>query len=197
MVLQLPTCRPDRLAVDLHAGLARRPAALAQIARSAGRGDILPGRAPALGARHDMVERQLAVAAAIDTAEAVAKEQVEPGEGRIFVGADELAQGDDRRQLQRLAGAVHFAVVMGDDVDAFEEHRLDRRLPGPQRQRIVTERRVVGVEHQRRAAVDVANEVRMIHDAGNGLSVSARIEHRLRPCRTQGGEGPTRARLPL
>src|SRR5678815_5109699 len=86
MILQLPAGRADRFQLDMHAGLARGPAALPQVAGRAGGGDILPACPAALRPRHHMVERQLAVRAAIDTAETVAQEQVESGEGRIFIG---------------------------------------------------------------------------------------------------------------
>src|SRR6187399_2316302 len=84
VVLQLPASRPDRLELDMHAGLPRRAPALLQVAGRAGRSDILPGRSSALGAREDMIERQLPARSAIDAAELVAKEQVESREGRIF-----------------------------------------------------------------------------------------------------------------
>src|SRR5687767_11750200 len=61
VVLQLPAGRADRRALEMHLGLARGAAAFLKIARSAGGGDILPGRSAALGARHDMVEGQLPV----------------------------------------------------------------------------------------------------------------------------------------
>src|SRR6185503_6999690 len=47
-------------------------------------------------------------------------------------------------------GAAHCAVVVFDDVDAVEEHRLDRVLPRPERQRIVTQRPEVRIQHQYR-----------------------------------------------
>ena len=84
-----------------------------------------------------MIEGQFARRPAIDAAEFVAEEQVEAGERRIFIGTDIVAKGDHARQLQGGARGVHLAVVMGDDVDALEEHRLDRRLPRPQRERII------------------------------------------------------------
>ena len=202
MVLQLPAGRADRLALDVHLGFARRPPALFEIARRAGGRDILPAGPPALGTRHDMVEGQFPVTAAIDAAETVAEEQVEPGEGRIFVGPDELAQGDHRRQLHRGRRAVHLPVIMGDDVDAFEEHRLDRGLPWPQRQRIVAERRIVGVEHQRWTGVRMAEEVGMIHGAivssvrpaferrASGLVALSRRLPGAGPWRETGGQKP-------
>ena len=54
------------------------------------------------------------------------------------------------RQLHLEARAAHRAVVIGDDVDAIEEHRLDRVLPRPQRQRVITQRPEVRVQHQGR-----------------------------------------------
>src|SRR6202034_4179672 len=42
------------------------------------------------------------------------------------------------------------AVIMLNDIDAVEEHRLDRVLPRPKRQRIITERPAVGIQHQYR-----------------------------------------------
>src|SRR5690349_9097884 len=90
MILQLPTGRPDRLALNVHASLARGSASLAQVAWGAGGGDILPAGPPALRARNDMVEGQFPVRSAIDAAKTVAQEQVESGEGRIFIGPDIL-----------------------------------------------------------------------------------------------------------
>src|SRR5690348_16068795 len=65
MLLQLPAGRPERPAVDMHVRLLRRAAALLEVAGRAGGGDILPGRAAALGARDDVVERELPQVAAI------------------------------------------------------------------------------------------------------------------------------------
>src|SRR5437764_13207722 len=131
MLLQLPAGRADRLALDVHVRLDRRASALLEVARRAGGRDILPHRPAAVRARDYMVEGQLLGRPAIDTAEAVAEEQVESRERRIFVGPDELPQSNYARQLQRDAGRVHLSVVMGDDVDALKEHRLDRGLPRP------------------------------------------------------------------
>src|SRR5437868_12212158 len=126
VILELPAGRADRLALNMHMRLARRAAALLEVARRAGGGDILPTGPAALRTRQDMVERQFPPRPAIDAAEAVAKEKVEPREGGIFVGPNELAKRDHRRQLEAGRGRVNLAVVMGDDVDPFEEHRLDR-----------------------------------------------------------------------
>src|SRR3712207_7100565 len=42
MLLQLPAGRPERVAAQVHVRLARRAAAFPEVARRAGRGDILP-----------------------------------------------------------------------------------------------------------------------------------------------------------
>src|SRR3546814_3894323 len=58
-------------------------------------------------------------------AEAVAKEEVEPGEGGMRGGTDILAKRDDRRQPHGAAGAVDFPLIFRDDIDTFqrsEEH---------------------------------------------------------------------------
>src|SRR5437868_31700 len=89
MVLQLPARRPDRLALDVHLGLAGGAAALLEVARRAGCGDIFPAGAASLSAGHHMIEGQFPVRSAINAAKAIAQEQVEPRERRIFVGSDE------------------------------------------------------------------------------------------------------------
>ena len=162
MILQLPARRSDRLAIDRHVRFARGAAAFLEVARGAGGRDILPRRPPALGAWADMIEGQFLVAAAIDAGKAVAEEQVESGERRIFVGPDELPKRDHRGQLQRPARAVDLALIAIDHVDPLEEHRLDRGLPWPEAQRVVGQRRVIGVEDQRRAGIGMSDELGMI-----------------------------------
>src|SRR5688572_12663841 len=165
MVLQLPTGRTDRLALYMHFSLSGSATALLQIAWGAGGRDIFPAGPPALRAGHDMVEGQLAMTAAVNAPEAVAEEQIESGEGRIFIGPHELPKRDYRREFHRSRWAVHFPVIMGDDIDPLEEHRLDRGLPRPQRQRVVAERSIIGIEHQRGTRVRMAKEVGMVHGA--------------------------------
>ena len=50
------------LECERHARLLRKPIALPQVARAAGRDDVLPVRVPAATPRHDVVERQLSPA---------------------------------------------------------------------------------------------------------------------------------------
>src|SRR5438309_9086610 len=131
MLLKLPAGRPDRLALDLHVRFAGGAPALAEVAGGAGGRDIFPHCAPAVRARNDVVEGQLPARAAIDATKTVAEEQVESREGRIFVRPHELPERDHTRQLERDAGRVNLALIMGDHVDALEKHRLDRGLPRP------------------------------------------------------------------
>src|SRR3546814_6793612 len=52
---------------------------------------------------------------------------------------------------------------MVDDIDAIEEHRLDRGLPRPHAQRIIGKRGIIGVEHKRGAAIRVPDQIGMVH----------------------------------
>src|SRR3546814_9977326 len=91
---------------------------------------------------------QVVLCAAILAAEAIAQEQVEPGERRMGCGPDILAQRDHRRDAHRAAWAVDFAIIFGNDVDAFEKRGLDRGLPRPQAERIIAERGIVRVDRK-------------------------------------------------
>ena len=173
VLLELPAGRAEGVALDVHMGLARGSAAFAQIARRAGGGDILPGRPPALGAGHDMIEGEFPRIAAILAFEAVAQEQVEAGEGGIFARPHILAKRDHAGQLHRPAGGMHFALIGGDDVDPLQKERLDGGLPRPQAQRIVAQRGVIRVEHQSGAAFGMTQKVRMIQ--GRQAPVSRRV----------------------
>ena len=65
-----------RLALEVHRGLLEQAVALSEVARSAGRHDVLPDRVAAARARHDVVERQPGrPVAAVDAAPAVAGEE--------------------------------------------------------------------------------------------------------------------------
>jgi len=76
-----------------------------------------------------MIEGEVVARAAILAAEAVAQEDVEPGEGGIGGGFDVGLERHHARQLHFNRGAVHRVVIFLDDVHAFEEHRLDGVLP--------------------------------------------------------------------
>src|SRR5436853_5388890 len=123
--------------------LLRKPVAFQQIAAAARGDDIGPYRGAAARPRHDVVEGELvrgARAAAILAAEAVAQEHVEPGEGRVARRLDIFLEGNDARQAHLEGGAADIGIVMVDDIDPLEEHRLDRVLPRPERQWEIAER---------------------------------------------------------
>ena len=102
-----------------HMRLLRRQAALAQIARRAGRHDVFPGRLPAFRARKDMIERKIAAGTAILAGEPVAQEDVETRERRMRGRFDErfqrdrylLRQGFQQYCLRRGRGPVAFTTA--------------------------------------------------------------------------------------
>jgi len=152
-----------------HAGLFGQPRALFQIAGRAGRDHVFPrGFAPAT-ARDHVVEGQFLAAAAILALKAVAQENVEAGEGRVARGLDIGLQADDARQPHREAGRGHGLIILGDDVDTVEEHGLDRVLPGPERQGVITQRPVVGVQNERRQGLrrDCNRQVALLIDSAS------------------------------
>ena len=126
--------------------------------------------APALRARDDVIEGQLLARPAILALETVAQEQVEAREGGKLRRLHELLQRDHAGQLQRDGGAAYFALIGFNNVDAIQEHRLDRGLPWPEAERVIGERRIVGVEHERRAAIGMADQVGMEHGPSSNAS---------------------------
>src|SRR3546814_1518641 len=89
--------------------LGRGAAALLQIARRTGGGDILPARPPAQPARDHMVEGQFLARPAILAGEPVAQEQVEPGEGRMLRRLHILRSEEHTSELQSLM-RISYAV---------------------------------------------------------------------------------------
>src|SRR3954467_8218572 len=92
--------------------------------------------------------------AAILAGEAGAQEHVETGEGRVARRLDILLQRDDAGQPHLERWAAHIRVVMIDDVDAVEKHRLDRVLPRPERQWEIAERAEIRIQHQGWTAIE-------------------------------------------
>ncbi|MET3161327.1 hypothetical protein ABIF34_008352 [Bradyrhizobium japonicum] len=133
-----------------HLGLRRGEIALAQITGRARRDHVLPGGLATLAARDDVIEGEIFGRAAILAGETIAQEDVEPGEGGVGGRLDEGFERDHARQLHFQRGTSDRLIVMRDDVDAVEEHRLDRVLPRPQRQWVVTQRPEVRIQHQHR-----------------------------------------------
>src|SRR3546814_420240 len=89
-------------------------------------------------------------------------EHVEAREGRSAIEADVLLQRDHAGQLHLEAGRAHDGVVFRHDVHAIEEDRLDGVLPGPQRQREITQRTEVGVEDESRIGLHSTGHARSI-----------------------------------
>src|SRR3546814_436625 len=96
-----------------------RVATFFEVAWGASRGDIFPGRSPALPPRNDMIEGQIVGDAAILAGKFIAKEKIESCEGRVFGWLHILLQRDDRRNLHGPAWAVDFPFIAGDDIHTF------------------------------------------------------------------------------
>src|SRR5215813_1520227 len=120
-----------------------------------------------------MVEGEVVAVAAILAGEAVAQKHVKPGESRMRRRLYEGLERNNARQLHLERRAVHRAVVIGDDVHAFEENRLDRVLPRPQRKRIIAQRPKIRIEHQGRKT------------AGRNVNVQATLLDLLEAAATQ------------
>src|ERR1700719_3935828 len=150
VAMQLVHGRRERGLPRKHPRLLRRQVSLAQIARRTGGDHVLPGGLAALAARDDVIEGEIVVGRAILADEAVAQEHVEPGKGGMRGRLDEGFQRHHARQLNLEAGTAYRTIVVLDDIDAVKEHRLDRVLPRPERQRIIAERAEVRVQHQYR-----------------------------------------------
>src|SRR5271169_5485662 len=133
-----------------HPCLMRRQISLAQVARRTSRDHVFPSGLAALAARDVVIEGKIVIGRAILANETVAQEYVEPGEGGMRGRLDEGLQRHHARQLDFECGAAHGAVIVLDDVDAIEKHRLDRVLPRPKRQRIITQRPKVRIQYQYR-----------------------------------------------
>src|SRR3546814_20189715 len=110
----------------------------------------------------DLIEGEVVVRSAILAAEAVAKEEVEPGEGGMRGGPDILAKRDDRRQPHGTAGAVDFPLIFRDDIDTFPERGLDGGLPGTPAQGIIADRRVIGVQPTRGPAYGMQDQAGVV-----------------------------------
>src|SRR5262245_13629864 len=124
-------------------------------------------------ARQQMIEGEIITLAAILAGEAVTQKDIEPGKGRVRRRLHKGLERNNARQLHLEGGAVHGAVVIGDDVHAFEEDRLDRVLPTPQRKWVIAQRPKIRVEHQGRKT------------AGRNVNVQATLLDLLEAAATQ------------
>ena len=150
-ILKLPTGGADGGHVELHMRLFGRPATFFKIARQTGGRDIFPAGDAAKPARNNMVKGQVIARTAILAFKLVPQKQVETRKGGVFGRFDILAKRYDGRDLYIEVRAVDVAVIAGNDIDLVQKHRLDRGLPRPKAQRIIAERGIIGIEHQRRA----------------------------------------------
>jgi len=104
-----------------------------------------------------MVEGQLfhrAPAVAILAEKTVAQKDVKAGKSRAARKWHILAKRNDAGNLKLAARRMYRAVIVGDHVDAIKERSFHRVLPRPYRQRKVTERPIIRVQDQRKAAVE-------------------------------------------
>src|SRR3546814_18074076 len=131
IVLQLPARRAPRLAIERHMRLLRRPAALLQVARRAGGGDLFPARPPAQPPRHDMIEGQFLPRSTILASEAVAPKQVEAGASPLLRRLHILPKPDPARYRHRVRRRTHLALVNLTHRPPAVESRLHRPLPRP------------------------------------------------------------------
>src|SRR5579875_26629 len=97
-----------------------------------------------------MIKRQVLPLTAILAAKTITQEYVETRERRMRRRLHEGLERDHARQFHLKRGAAHRAVVVGHDIHALEENRLDRILPRPQGKRIVAQRPEIGIEYQGR-----------------------------------------------
>ncbi len=95
-----------------------------------------------------MIEGQVTPRSAILAAEFVPQEKIEAREGHALLGFDIVLQHHDRRYSYRRPLRSHHRVILGNDGHAVEDGRLDRFLPGPERERIVGQGPEVGIQHQ-------------------------------------------------
>ncbi len=118
-----------------------------------GSAQVGPGGLAPLGAGDDVVEGQILAGAAILAGEAIAEEDVEAGESRVTGRFDVGLQRDHGRQAHLEARTSDRPVVFRDDVHPVEEDRLDGILPAPDRQGIIAQRPIVGIEHEGRTGI--------------------------------------------
>lgn len=167
-----------RLAAQAHPAMAQAAIRLAQIAGRAGRHDVFPAGNPPARTRHDMVESQLTLGSAILAAEFVAQKKIEARECHALLGSDIIFQHDDRGDFEGLPLTSHDLLIFGDDTDPFQKHRLDGFLPGPQRQRIITEWPVIRVQNQGGVMAQIG---RFPYELGSKFRVMSLIQHPLVP----------------
>lgn len=137
VLLQLPARGSDRLGKEAHMRILRCAPALFHIAWRASRNDVFPRGLAAHPARNHVVKGEVLPAPAILALEVITQKQIEACECGKLARLHILPQGDHARNLHIQRGRVHLAVIAGDNIHPVEEHRLDRRLPGPKAQGVI------------------------------------------------------------
>ena len=121
-----------------HAGLVGRAVALGQVARAAGRGDVLPRVLTAARPRQDVVDR-VGEAAAVLAAVIVAGEHGTTRQrgAAVVRHLDDVAQPDDERARDRQRLGVHERAVVLDDVGLVGQHEARGATGGHDGERLV------------------------------------------------------------
>ena len=88
--------------------------------------------------------------------------------GDPLLRLDVVLQDHHRRDADFRGGRADHLVVFRHDVDPVEPCRLDRFLPGPERERVVGKRSVIGIEHQRGM---VAQRIRLAYETRPEIAV--------------------------
>ena len=97
-----------------------------------------------------MVKGQIALAGAVLAAKFVPQKKIKAREGHALLGFHIVFKDNDRWYAELLPLAAHHMVIFGHDLHPVKYRRLDRLLPGPQRQGVVTKRSIIGIQDQRR-----------------------------------------------
>ena len=176
-----------RRTAQAHTRVLQRLVGLFQVAGRTGSDDVFPACDPTARAWHHMVKGQFPPRAAILATEFVPQKKIEARECHALLGFDVVFQHHDRGDAYRIPLASHHLVIFGDDLHPVQKHRLDRLLPGPERQRIIAERSEIGVQHKCRVA---AQPGRFAHELGSEIAVV--IQHRPSPGVVRNSSNPVR-----
>ncbi len=84
---------------------------------------------------------------------AIAQENVEAGKSGSAPGLHIFLERDDTGQPHFYPWRANRPLIVRDDIDPVEKYSFYRFLPRPQRQREVTERPEVRIQHQGRTMI--------------------------------------------
>lgn len=158
-----------------HARLSQRFGALAQVTRAASRNYVLPTGHPARRARYNVVECKITTASAILALKFIPQKQIKAREGHALSGFYIVFQNNDRGYSDLGTGTADNFVILGNDIDPVQPGRFDRLLPGPQRQWIIGQGAVIGVQNQCRMVLE---RTWLPDKFGPEISVHSRIASR-------------------